>query len=169
MAKRWAHTNRPLSNSIELISNRDLTSFVGSLNVNIALERSLFLFALCILSFGCDTGPDLYPVSGTVSVKGKPLDVGRIIFEPVGEGVSAVGDIGAGGEFELFTVVEGDGVAVGTYYPVVMDPKNDERAKRKRLGVVQMDTTKFEVTAEGPNEFDININAEDLEYSVSDD
>jgi len=126
------------------------------------------IVAICICSFGCDSGPNLHPVTGTVTVKGKPIDAGRIVFEPVGEGVSAVGDIGADGTFELFTEVEGDGVAVGTYFPVIMDPKGDDRPKQKRLGVVQVET-RFDVTAEGPNDFNIEISAKDLEYAVSDD
>lgn len=134
---------------------------------------ALLLVTVCLLSCGCGSKPDMVPASGTVTVEGKPLPAGRILFEPVGASaaVSAVGDI-QDGAFELFTYEDGDGVQPGTYYPTVMDPKEDDTdgAKGKvRIGLVQLPKTTFEVTADGPNQFEIVITKQDLKWAVNDD
>lgn len=133
----------------------------------------LQLAVVCLIAsslVGCAEETNRVPVSGTVTVKGKPLALGRIIFDPVAgtEGVLAIGDV-KDGSFTLFTDEEGDGVEVGKYYPTILDPKGDERKRKQRLGVVQLPEVEFEVTAEGPNEFEIEIKARDLEFAVDDD
>ena len=133
----------------------------------------LLLVAVFLLSCGCDSKPPMAPASGTVTLEGKPLPAGRILFEPVvaEEAVSAVGDI-QDGTFQLFTYEEGDGVHPGTYYPTVMDPKEDDDDGAKsevRIGVVQLPQTTFEVTADGPNQFEIAITKQDLKWAVDDD
>jgi hypothetical protein len=47
-----------------------------------------------LLALGCSsgsTGPAEYPVSGTVTFDGKPIESGRILFRKVGEGDRAYG------------------------------------------------------------------------------
>lgn len=41
------------------------------------------LFATTLLLIGCSGGPRSYPVSGTVTLDGKPLDDGNIYFLPL--------------------------------------------------------------------------------------
>ena len=139
-------------------------------------ERSVALILVFVfaVSVGCDSKPQLVPVSGNVSVAGKPLAAGRIFFEPVGGGddvMSAVGDI-RDGEFQLYTYKPGDGVIPGSYYPVVMDPKEEDGASTKkgqRVGVVQLSKMNCDVTVAGANTFDIEITSEDLKWAVDDD
>lgn len=99
--------------------------------------------------------------------------MGRILFEPVSgdqQGTSAMGHIQDDGSFELFTHKVGDGVQPGTYYPVVMDPKEEESAPQsRRIGLIQLNKTHFTVTADGSNEFEVNLTKEDVSWAVRDD
>ncbi len=67
------------------------------------------------LLLGCDSGPVMVPVTGSVVYKGKTLEYGSVMFQPVGvEGaLPARGKIASDGTFELYTTKPGDGVMVG--------------------------------------------------------
>jgi hypothetical protein len=70
-----------------------------------------------ILGCGDDSGlGKRYPVSGMVTLKGEPLEKGRIDFQPVdpGSGRPATGTIQAG-RYSLTTLVPGDGALPGQY------------------------------------------------------
>jgi hypothetical protein len=58
-------------------------------------EMRLRLLACCLLAaMGCSaesTGPKEYPVSGTVTFDGKPVESGRILFRKIGDGDRAYG------------------------------------------------------------------------------
>src|SRR5437868_3529045 len=72
---------------------------------------------ITILGCGDDTGlGQRYPVSGTVTFKGQPLEKGRIDFIPVdsANGRPASGEI-VGGSYSLTTAVSGDGAMPGQY------------------------------------------------------
>ena len=64
--------------------------------------------SLCLLVAGCDSGPGLAPVSGTVTMDGSPLAGAEVTFQPTFEGgspSSAITD--ASGRYELkFTMKE---------------------------------------------------------------
>ncbi len=64
---------------------------------------------------GSGRPPDLIPVKGTVSYKGKPLTKGTIKFEPDGYGRPARGQLQADGSFVLTTAKDGDGVVPGEH------------------------------------------------------
>ena len=71
---------------------------------------------LALAVTGC--GPQMYPVRGMVMLEdGTPLAKGLVIFERVegGPPLTARGDIGADGRYELSTEKPGDGVPVGRY------------------------------------------------------
>jgi|GEM_PF-4356008 len=122
---------------------------------------------------GCESKPTLVPAGGNVTLDGKPLGLGRILFEPVAgdeQGAAALGDIQEDGSFRLFTHEADDGVQPGTYYPTVMDPKEDEAApKSRRVGLIQLNKTHFTVTLDGPNEFEVSLTKEDVNWAVRDD
>src|SRR3954454_1162514 len=72
---------------------------------------------ITILGRGDDTGlARRYSVSGTVTLKGQPLEKGRIDFHPVDRenGRPASGEI-QGGSYSLTTAVPGDGALPGQY------------------------------------------------------
>lgn len=81
------------------------------------------LVALVALSLGCGRkGPRPVPVSGTVTVDGKPLAGGAITVAPE-KGRAAGGRIGPDGRFELSSWQPGDGVAPGTHRVEVIATK----------------------------------------------
>jgi len=81
------------------------------------------LVALAMLALGCGRGgPRPVPVSGTVTVDGKPLAGGALTVAPE-NGRAAGGRIGPNGRFVLSTWIEGDGVAPGTHRVEVIAAK----------------------------------------------
>jgi hypothetical protein len=76
------------------------------------------ILAACLLiASGCsDDGlPKRYPVTGTVTYNGKPLEKGQVNFLPTApDGRPASGDIQAG-EYSLTTQTPGDGAMPGKY------------------------------------------------------
>ena len=69
------------------------------------------------LSVGCyDSGrPPTYPVSGTVTWQGNPVEGARVVFVPTGSQESAAGITDAAGKYQLTTFVAGDGAEPGEY------------------------------------------------------
>lgn len=64
---------------------------------------------------GCNKGPELTPVTGTVEFDGKPVESGTISFYPASGGRPAVGKLGPGGHYQLSTLQEGDGALLGEH------------------------------------------------------
>lgn len=81
----------------------------------------LFLVAAAGLTAaaGCDSGPKVVPVSGTVLIDGQPLAHGSIQVSVEGHRAAA-GKIGSDGRFTLTTTDDGDGVLVGTHKVIVV-------------------------------------------------
>lgn len=77
-------------------------------------HRRMLVLALVV---GCG-GPPRADVSGTVTLDGRPLGSGRIIFEQ--EGRSYTGLIGADGRYDLRGGASG--VAPGTYAVAILPP-----------------------------------------------
>jgi hypothetical protein len=71
--------------------------------------------ALC----GCSSRParpPTYPVSGTVTWKGRPVEAARIVFVPIAAGTEAASGVtDASGKYQLTTFVAGDGAQAGEY------------------------------------------------------
>jgi hypothetical protein len=80
----------------------------------------------CALSFflaGCGDGrPKRVPVSGRVTIDGKPLEVGYVQLVPP-EDRPATGNIGPDGRFTLTTFEPNDGCVLGTHGVVVIANK----------------------------------------------
>ncbi len=74
----------------------------------------LVLSALALLiSIGCgESGPELVPVSGQVTVDGEPVESGTVTFYP-SSGRPATGELGPGGRYRLTTYNSGDGAVPG--------------------------------------------------------
>jgi len=96
------------------------------------MSLGLPLCWLCVVSLaslGCDSGPEMAPARGTVSVKGTTLTHGKVLFEPVGGGEIAVGEIDEDGSFVLTTFEVGDGALVGEH-TVGITQRSDDAAER---------------------------------------
>jgi hypothetical protein len=89
--------------------------------------RSLWLLAVvsCLIPLGCKRQKEVprYPVSGTVTLDGKPLPEGRIYFKTVADGSVEVMDI-KDGRFEG-TAEAGDRRVEIRSYVTVKDPMGD--------------------------------------------
>ncbi len=85
---------------------------------------SLFLIpALMVVLVGCDSRPKVYPVTGTVTIKGTPApEMTRVNFEPVSGGELAAGMVDATGGFTLYSGNEGRPGAVPGSYKVFLSP-----------------------------------------------
>lgn len=81
--------------------------------------RFLSLTALIGLLAGCGDGGRLGRVSGTVTVDGKPVTQGTIMFVPA-DGKAAIGAIGPDGRFTLTTYSDGDGALVGPHKVTIL-------------------------------------------------
>ena len=67
------------------------------------LRLSMSLAASVVLLVGCDSGPKLIDVQGTLTVAGKPLDKIHVEFWPEGNGPRSIGITDAQGKFTLTT------------------------------------------------------------------
>lgn len=111
----------------------------------IAVQSGAALLSLgLILLVGCgdDGFGRRYPVSGKVSVKGVPLEHGRISFEPEPgkEGRVASGEI-ENGAYTLTTHSPGDGALPGSYRVTIVakDVNNDNVVKNAGGGAGRQD------------------------------
>ena len=68
---------------------------------------------------GCSSGeperPPTFPVTGTVTMKGKALENARVIFVPLRGGAPASGITDKDGKYSLTTFSSGDGAQAGGY------------------------------------------------------
>ncbi len=90
-----------------------------SLHAVLAIGLALLLPA----APGCGNGrPDCVPVSGRVTIDGKPLEFGSVMVVPKGHR-PAVGEIGPDGRFSLTTFEKNDGCVPGKHSVAVIAKK----------------------------------------------
>jgi hypothetical protein len=95
------------------------------------------------------------PVKGKVTLKGKPLTQGQIVFEPDSAGREAHGSIQPDGTFELTTFKPGDGAAPGTHRVAVTGTSKKDAVPVKYQST-SSSKTEVEV-AEGKTEYTIDL------------
>ena len=88
--------------------------------------HSAWLIAVAAAVSGCGNSdrPPLGRVTGKVTYKGQPLEVGEVVFNPMLEsaaktGQPAIGTLGSGGYYRLTTFDDGDGALVGEHIVTV--------------------------------------------------
>ncbi|WP_439628394.1 hypothetical protein [Gemmata sp.] len=81
------------------------------------------LAATVAAAAGCESGPKVVPVSGTVLIDGQPLTRGSVQVMPTGYRAAA-GTIGPDGRFTLTTTDDGDGCLTGTHAVRVVGNEN---------------------------------------------
>lgn len=97
------------------------------------MTSSRFLGVPCLLwgltgsafIVGCGGGPNLAPVSGTVTVNGKPLPAAGVTFTPNGGGRPAWATTDGQGRFALTTHKGGDGALVGDHAVTIAEAETD--------------------------------------------
>ncbi|HJZ53797.1 MAG TPA: carboxypeptidase-like regulatory domain-containing protein [Gemmataceae bacterium] len=82
------------------------------------MKRTRLCYCLLLLVAGCSGGPDLAPVSGRITLDGKPLADATVGFYPVGANtdVMSTGRTNSNGEYSLKTVMKNQpGAVVGQH------------------------------------------------------
>ena len=110
----------------------------ASCNISVSKIARLVSSALgLMLVFGCgdDTGLEKrYPVYGTVTFKGEPLDHGTINFMPVKVDVGRAASAAiTNGKYSLTTASEGDGALPGAYNVTVSSLEVSDNAELKKI------------------------------------
>lgn len=75
--------------------------------------------AIALAAAGCNNGPSMANVSGSVTLDGKPLEFGYVVFQPA-QGQPAQGEIADDGAFTLSSFKPGDGAQVGSHKVTVL-------------------------------------------------
>lgn len=112
------------------------------------IHRHLLGFLLALFLFAGCGAPKVVPVSGRVTLDGKPLPQASVEFLPVIEGVKvvapgSVGETGPDGTYSLFVIGTGERGAVVGHHPVAIyvrevdvPPKPDSLSAREQKQVV---------------------------------
>ena len=144
---------------------------------------AIVLVALAVAA-GCSKPPhDVAPVRGTITIDGKPLGVGRVMFAPAskGDGLNAgkpaLGIIQPDGSYVLGTYGEDDGAVVGEHTVTILGPRKNSPQTTPvsippsgpmfdRLTVPR----RFSVVAGQENQIDIALTTQDVaRFAARDD
>lgn len=89
-------------------------------------RRALIAAVLCVLLVGCSREPERGPVSGVVTLDGKPLPNVMVMFVPDPEhgtpGLRSVALTDNDGRYVMFTDKDQNGASVGTHRVSLYDP-----------------------------------------------
>jgi hypothetical protein len=97
---------------------------------------------------GCG-GPNLSPVSGTVTLDGEPLENAIVAFVPDAGGTSATGTTDATGAYKLVSVL-GAGLEPGTYrVSISMVPPVENGGSETSEAAASSDSAAYEAMASG--------------------
>ena len=99
---------------------------------------------------GCanEVGVPTFPVTGTVTQKGKPVEGAIVAFTPSTPGPSASGVTDASGVYKLTTRSNGDGAAAGKYMITIC--KYDKKPPAKKQPEPDKETDPADITNEYP-------------------
>lgn len=86
-----------------------------------------FLSAIVVLAIGCDSGPKMGTVSGTVTMDGEPAANLEVSFNPkeAGSGTTAIGYTDASGTYHLSYPGGKTGAPVGDYGVSIVPAETD--------------------------------------------
>jgi hypothetical protein len=107
-----------------------------------------------IATVGCDSSrPNIVPVSGHVTIDGKPVAVGQITVMPEGHRAS-IGKIDPEGRFELSCFEAGDGAPIGQHIATVtaVEPINDRSNRWHAPKKYANKATGVWINVDGPTE-----------------
>lgn len=127
------------------------------------------LFCLCLLVLSGCSGEKLepvYPVSGTITQKGKPVEGAIVAFTPLiaGSGLPASGISDATGGYKLTTRNSGDGAAVGKYR--ISLAKYDKKLEPKKTEGTEKLADPYDITNEYPTGYN-EMQASEIAASLS--
>lgn len=121
--------------------------------------RIVWLVALVPLALGCDTGPRTYPVRGSVTWNGTPVETGTVTFLAAdGSSAPAVARI-VGGRYETAALPGPKRVEVHADVDAGFD---EAMGQRRRTPLIPPDFNAksklaYDVTASPDNSFDLHL------------
>ncbi len=129
---------------------------------SVACVATCTLVTLC----GCakEAGTPTYPVTGTVTQKGKPVEGAIVAFTPSAAGPSASGVTDASGVYKLTTRSSGDGAAAGKYMVTIC--KYDKKPPAKKQPDPDKKTDPADITTEYPEGYN-EMQAAEVAAAVS--
>lgn len=120
----------------------------------------LTLIVTGLSCLGCgNKHPGLVPVSGTVTIDGKPVPIGQVKISPEGHR-AAVGSIDENGKFALTCFELYDGAPIGTHRVTVTAVEQVTETSNRWHAPIQyanQSATDLQVTIDGPTD---NLNIE---------
>jgi hypothetical protein len=128
-------------------------------------KLSSFLLLVCLGCSGENLEP-VYPVSGTITSKGKPVEGAIVAFTPTtpGVGISASGVTDSSGVYKLTTRMSGDGAAAGKYDVTVA--KYDKKLEPKKSEGSDKLADPYDITNEYPTGYN-EMQASEIAASLS--
>jgi hypothetical protein len=150
-----------------------LPHLVADAEMKIRLRLQLSMIGVCLASTGCaDSSPHpMAPVRGTVSLQGKPLASGSVVFRRVASGQNkkmgkaGYAQIKPDGNFVVGTYGDDDGAIVGDHYVMVNCPSEESEGKNRRFIKIGLTGRKFKVLANQVNVFNIYLTSDDIRRS----
>lgn len=93
--------------------------------------------SLLLVMNGCssEVGEPTYPVSGTITQKGKPIEGAIVAFTPKTAGLAASGVTDAAGVYKLTSKTSGDGAVPGKYGVSVTKYESQKGSAKPEQGV----------------------------------
>lgn len=135
------------------------------LSPRVALSAPAFFVLLALLG-GCNQGPDVVEVQGTMTRKGKPLPGFAVTFQPA-DGRPSVGQTDQNGRFEMGYTFREKGVLRGKHKVFVLyvpvETSYDNKGAPAELREITAKYGSYEVT---PIEVDITGPTKDLKLEL---
>lgn len=99
-----------------------------------SLANVLLLSSLVLSIAGCDSGPTLYDIPGTISVDGASPDGATIMFHPTDEklGYVATANVGSDGKFKVSCSTK-PGIPEGSYKVTVTWPDPSQKPSQQQM------------------------------------
>lgn len=123
----------------------------------------LLAFLTLMVVCGCGSGIQTEPVTGVVTMDGKPLPGVRVIFSPAEGGrANSVGTTDSEGAYSLVYTRKNAGAITGRYKVLVSKTKMTDEGEKETLPRKYNQETTFEaeVTSTGSNKFDYHLESE---------
>ena len=140
--------------------------------------RAMIATTLLLAIAGCTPGDraETARVHGKVTYNGKPLNMGSLLFVPVGGGTSAQGEIGSDGSYVMGTYEKTDGAIVGEHKVIITAltqpagalPEDDINANAAPITLIperygDLERSGLRATVEGGTDNEINFDLTDEE------
>jgi hypothetical protein len=135
---------------------------------------SVSLLAAIVVSVGCSRLPELAPVSGRVTLDGKPLEFGGVMFQPE-RGPASTAAIGNDGRFTLTWQRKSAGAVIGLnrvavtayesdrpgYQPPPLSPGEEPRIGKSVV------PERYTSISESGLEIDVQLGMDDVELRLT--